>query len=160
MVGKTSAEYWNATGPSPIAVGHVSIYPAYREATRRPLTVCNCEQVHEQDDGSNFRSFRYIRVAVVEKRQTSSQEEDTHEGERLQRILVRHQTAQRKSAHDQTKLAASLSVDQEQSGDGENDLNSSISERGVQSLGISVTGFAEDRRTIERNDCEISVLCL
>ena len=51
--------------------------------------------------------------------------------------------------YDQTKLAASLGVNQEQGGDGENDLESSISKRGVQSLSVGVAGFAENGRTVE-----------
>jgi len=59
---------------------------------------------------------------------------------------------------DQTQCSAALCIDQEQSGNGEDNLDGTIAKRCVKSLIVGVFGLCEDSRTVERDDCELSEL--
>lgn len=80
-------------------------------------------------------------TVLLQKGKTTSQQEDTHERE-----------------GDQTESAATNRIDQEQRRDGEDHLNGTISERGVESLVVGVTGIPEDRGGVEGDDVDTAHL--
>jgi hypothetical protein len=55
-------------------------------------------------------------------------------------------------AYNQTQCTPALGVDQEQSRDGENDLDSTVTQGGVQRLVRVAQHTLEDGRTVERDD--------
>jgi hypothetical protein len=87
-------------------------------------------QHHRADLGAPGRSLR-----VVEQGQASSQEEDAHQWE-----------------CDQCQSATAFRIDEEQGGDGENDLNRAIAQGRIQCLGCSISDVLEDGRGVERDD--------
>jgi hypothetical protein len=95
--------------------------------------VTDGEQVNEKYDGSDLRR---LASRFIEERQSCGEQEDAHSGE-----------------GDQTELSATNSVDEEKRGDGEDDLDGSVAQRGVQRLCRCVTGVDEDGRRVEGNDC-------
>lgn len=54
--------------------------------------------------------------------------------------------------YDKTKSSSSLGVDEEQGGNSGDDLNSTVSKRGVQGLDSCVASVSEDGGAVERND--------
>lgn len=56
--------------------------------------------------------------------------------------------------YDQSQSAPTLGVDEEQRRDREDDLHSSVTQRGVERLGSCVTDLLEDRGAVEGNDFE------
>ena len=69
---------------------------------------------------------------VVQQGQTGSQQRDTHEGEGRQ-----------------SESPSSLGVNEEQGGDGSDDLDGAIAEGCIQGLDVGVAGILEDRRAVE-----------
>jgi len=53
------------------------------------------------------------------------------------------------STHNQCQSSSALSVNEEQSRDSEDDLNSTITEGCIQCLGVIVPGLFENGRTVE-----------
>ncbi|KAI6750394.1 hypothetical protein HG530_014675 [Fusarium avenaceum] len=80
-------------------------------------------------------------VAVVEKRQATSQEEDAHEWE-----------------SSQCQKSSSLGIDQEESRDGKDNLNGTVAQRGIQGFVLGVSSITEDTRTVERDDVDTAHL--
>jgi hypothetical protein len=58
--------------------------------------------------------------------------------------------------YDQTQPSPSDSVNQEQGGDSENDLDGSVAQRRVKSLLGSVADVGEDSGTVEGDDWQVS----
>lgn len=74
------------------------------------------------------------------QRQASGQKEDGHQGE-----------------GDQSQSAATLGVNQEQGGNGEDNLDRAVTQRGEQSLVRVVQHVLKDCRAVERDNCKLSV---
>lgn len=55
--------------------------------------------------------------------------------------------------YNQTQGSSALGVNEEEGRDGRQDLNGTVSKRGIKSFLIVVTDSLEDTRTIERDDC-------
>lgn len=102
--------------------------------------VCDGEEVDKEYDGTDASATAQLRV-VVEERQTSGQEEDAHQRER-----------------DEAERSSTLGIDEEQCGDGEDDLDRAVAERSVKGLCGSVTNLLEDRGRVERDDVDTAHL--
>lgn len=63
-----------------------------------------------------------------------------------------------RATYDQGQGPSALGVNEEQSRDRGQDLNSTIAQRRVQGLSSCVADSLEDSRTVERDDCKISTL--
>ena len=56
------------------------------------------------------------------------------------------------NTYDQTKGSSAFGIDEEEGWDSENDLDSTVAKRGVQSLGVGIANIREDGGAIERDD--------
>jgi hypothetical protein len=85
-----------------------------------------------QDNWSNLFATA---TRMLQKGQTSSQQKDTHEGESLRRGGDQlYPCAKLGGTHNQSQGSSAFRIDEEQSRDGEHDLNSTITKRCVQGL--------------------------
>lgn len=82
---------------------------------------------------------------LFQKRKTSRQKEDAHEGERLNTNCISLSSHTEFSAtYDHSQCSSAFGVDEEQSGDGKDDLNSAITQRRIQGLRGRVAHILED----------------
>lgn len=63
--------------------------------------------------------------------------------------------ARRGLTYDESEVATALGVNQEQGGDSEDNLDSTVAERSVQGLVLGVANIAEDARAVEGDDCNL-----
>lgn len=108
----------------------------------------------EVDEKSNWANLGTLRSTVrLEERKTTGQQKDAHEGECLKELAERHYWQRMYQTYNQAQSSASLGVNQEKSGNGEDDLNGTVAERGIEGLFISVTGIGKNGGAVEGNDC-------
>lgn len=91
------------------------------------------EEIDKEHDGADTGAAGGF--FGLEEGETSGEEEDTHERE-----------------GDHSQGSAALGVDEEEGGDREDDLDSTVAEGSVQSLGGSVTDVLEDGGAVERDN--------
>ena len=100
--------------------------------------VHDCEEVDEEDDGAETSGSAPI---FIEQRQTTCEQEDAHEGE-----------------GEQSQRTTALGVDEEQRGDGGEDLDGTVAQGGVEGLVGGVADVLEDAGAVEGDDVDAAHL--
>jgi hypothetical protein len=151
MVGNTSAEYWKATGPSPIEYMMVNRYTNLQSWS---VLVDQCFGTIKTYSTTGPSRAPWLAVSGTSSDRPAASRKIAMRG-KVCVILVSHAVMSRMSssiAYDQTQCTPALGVDQEQSRDGENHLDGTVAQGGVQRLVRVAQHTLEDGRTVERDD--------